>query len=222
MMIDTKRCQNEGLYLLLENGDIVDISNETVKPLADEFWNDPEKRPPGIRGSEEFKTCYVCPFQGQDVLCSGVKPILPFLEELDKFSSFEKVTAVYRDKAGRITLSETDFQHALEYVAHMAIFEYCEDLKKYQKFYEGIFPYLSGEETVRQLFLNIYAYHRGDIKKVKAEIDSFMEDMTTTTRQQLQRVSKLCDNDAFVNAYVVMQTKISLLKLSEDDILEKM
>ena len=60
MMIYTNICRKEGLYLLLENEDVVDISKESVKQLADEFWNDSEKRPPGIRGSEEFKTRDEC------------------------------------------------------------------------------------------------------------------------------------------------------------------
>lgn len=194
--------QPEGMYLHLPDGHILDFSQERVRLLAEEYWNNPDKLPQQVRQNDAFKTCTVCPFSGQNVFCSAIKPLLPFLEEIDRFNSYDKVTAVYATKEGLLHLSETNMQKALQYVTNMAIFEYCEDAKQYQVYFRGIEPFLEMGEAVSRLFLNIYWLHDGDRGKVAEIIDSLRYAVTVTSKNCVERLNLMCSKDAFINAYV--------------------
>ena len=78
------------MYLYCANGAVLDLSKERVLRLTDEYWNDPEKLPDSIRRHKALKTCDVCPFKGQDIFCSVMKPLLPFLEDMEKFHSYDR------------------------------------------------------------------------------------------------------------------------------------
>ncbi len=122
MQIDTEACEKEGMYLYFSNGESMDLSLETIKRVSEEIWNDPTLLPPQMRAHVDFKVCTVCPFRGKDILCSAMKPLLPFLEQVDKFVSWDRATAVYVHKNGEITISETDLQRALQYITNMSLF----------------------------------------------------------------------------------------------------
>jgi len=104
MFIDMDHSDKEGMYLNFADGGLLDLSKENVHRLADEYWNNPSKLPPHVRQDDAFKTCSVCPFKGQSVFCSAIKPLLPFFEEMDRFNSYDNVTAVYVKKEGLVKL----------------------------------------------------------------------------------------------------------------------
>jgi hypothetical protein len=207
---------HEGMYLHFEDGGRLDISKEHVRRLADEYWNNPSKLPPRIRQDDAFRTCSVCPFVGQDVFCSAIKPLLPFLEQMDRFHSYDKVTAVYVRKGGIESVSETNMQKALQYVTNMAIFEYCEDAKLYQQYFVGIEPFMDLKEAVSCLFRNINQLNQGDREKVHIVIDELRHAVTVTTKSCVSRLNLLCRSDAFINAYVKTQILAEMLAVNPD------
>lgn len=194
--------KREGMYLHFSDGRLIDLSKNQVRRLAEEYWNNSSRLPPHIRQDDAFKTCDVCPFKGQNVFCSAMKPILPFLEEIDRFYSYDKVTAVYVKKEGLAYVSETNMQNALQYVTNMAIFEYCEDAKQYHIYFQGIEPFMEMSESVSRLFLNIYWLNKGDWKKVHTTIDEMRHAVTVTSKNCVERLNLMCKSDAFTNAYV--------------------
>jgi hypothetical protein len=210
--------KSAGMYLHFTDGGLIDLSKNQVRSLAEEYWNNPSKLPPHIRQDDAFRTCDVCPFKGQNVFCSAMKPLLPFLEEIEQFNSYDRVTAVYVKKQGLAYVSETNMQSALQYVTNMAIFEYCEDAKQYNVYFQGIEPFMELSEAVLRLFLNIYWLNRGDGEKVRTVIEEMRHAVTVTSKNCVGRLNLMCKSDAFINAYV--KTHI-LSELLDVDMIEE-
>jgi len=219
MLINLDGYDKEGLYLILTDGGFLDLSKERVRLLADEYWNNPAKLPPHVRQHDVFKTCSVCPFKGQSVFCSAMKPLLPFLEEMDRFNSFDRVTAVYVKKKGVVKISETNMQTALQYVTNMAVFEYCEDAKQYLMYFKGIEPLMDMKETLSRLFMNIYWINGGNWQKAQAVIEEMRYAITVTSKNCVERLNLMCNSDAFVNAYVKTHILAEMLRMNIDETL---
>lgn len=218
MNIKTENYKKKGMYLLFPDGHSIDLSEENIKRLGDEYWNDPAKLPPSIRHNDDFKTCTVCPFRGQDVLCSAIKPLLPFLEEMENFVSYDKVTAVYLREEGFLYVRDTQMQNALQYVTNMSTFQYCEDMKKYHKYFNGITPFMGSDEIVRAIFLNVYYLSGGNKGEMDRVIKELLFGMTVTGQGCVKRLNLMCKSDAFKNAYVKTQVYTMMLSaLSEKD-----
>jgi hypothetical protein len=213
MEIKTDAYKKEGMFLHVANGDFLDLSRENIKTISDEWWNNPEKIPPKMREKEYFKTCVVCPYRGQNVFCSAMKPLLPFLEKMNNFASYDKVTAVYvRNKDDNVIyVSDTKVQNTLQYVVNMSLFEYCENAKQFKEYFRGIMPFMKTEEIISLVFLNLYWFFRGDKEKMKAEIERMNFDITNTTSNCVKRLNLLCSSDAFMSAYINTQTTAALL-----------
>lgn len=202
MKLDSDLYRDEGMYVHCENGTVFNFSLKNVELLADEYWNNPEKINPEIRHNELFKTCSVCPYRGDDVLCSAIKPLLPFLENLNDFKSFDPVTVVFRDANKVISVKETDMQNALQYLTDMSVFQYCEDMKRYKEYYSGIRPLRSTHENVQTLLLNIFWKSDGNKDKTRNTIKDLHKSIDITTRNCIDRINLICRSDAFKNAYI--------------------
>jgi hypothetical protein len=202
MKIDNNLYRDEGMYVHCENGTVFDFSLNNIEILANEYWNNPDKLSNEIRNDALFKTCSVCPYRGQDVLCSAVKPLLPFLENLNDFKSFDPVTVVFRDSNGVVSIKDTDMQNALQYLTNMSVFQYCEDMKRYREYYFGIIPLRSTQENVQTLLLNIFWKSDGDREKTRSTIKELQKAIDITTRNCIERINLICRSDAFKNAYV--------------------
>jgi hypothetical protein len=218
--LDLNQFKKEGLYLFLENGRFIDFSRERIKQLGDEYWRNPDKLPEAVRQHEHFKTCTVCPYRGQDVFCSAMKPLLPFLEDMDAFKSFDKVVAVYVDKAGMIFVSHTTLQRALQYISNMALFEYCEDAKEYHHFFRGIYPLMDLDDAAAVLFLNLYWHYRGNLKKIDAELKQMADAVKVTSVSCVNRLRTMCHSDPFINSYIMTHTFAEVFS-NIDEIMEE-
>jgi hypothetical protein len=221
MEIKTDAYKNEGMYLHFPNGDCLDLSQDTIKQLGEEYWNNPSKLPPSMRENEYFKTCEVFPYRGQNVFCSAMKPLLPFLEKINNFVSYDKVTAVYVDRMGHLHVSDTAINKALQYVVNMSFFEYCEDVKQYKEYFRGIIPFMDLSEAVSHLFLNIYWLNKADAGKINETIKKIHYNMTNTSKSCIKRLNLICKSDAFMNAYVHTHSIIELLSSHPGTMLEQ-
>ena len=86
--------KQEGLYLHFEDSSSLVLTKEVIEQTAEKFWQDPTKILPEVKESDEFLRCSICPGRNQAGLCAGLGPVLPFLEYVDKYVSFDKVVAV--------------------------------------------------------------------------------------------------------------------------------
>lgn len=215
---DINKHKQEGMYLYSVDGALLDLSKERVLRLTQEYWHDPAKLPLHMRQDDAFKACSVCPFKDQDVFCSTLKPLLPFLEDMERFKSYDKVTAIYVKKEGLASVKETTMQDALQYVTNMSIFEYCEGAKQYRRYFKGIEPFMEVNESRSRLFLNIYWLSNGDRGKARSAMEEMRQVITVISKNAVARLNVMCKSDAFSNAYVKAHSLVSILPIIDIDV----
>jgi len=211
---DLNDFEQEGLYLIFPDLSRVVLTRERIQKVTKEYWEDPEKIPPQVKKAIEFQRCPFCPLKGQKDFCDALRPILPFLEVVDKYVSFDKVTAVYKDENKDLFyVADTTMQEALKFISIMSLMQYCQIGRKYWKYYLGITPLVGGKETAQRLYLNIYWLNKGDMEAVKKTIAIFDEQIRITADNQVKRMNLICKNDAFMNAFVNTQAAAVFLNM---------
>jgi hypothetical protein len=220
MTIDVAVYPEEGMYLHCHDGTFFDFSVTNIARLATALWNDPSRLSPEIKHDELFKTCAVCPFRGQDVLCSAIKPLLPFLENVERFKSFDRVTIVYRNPQGVVSSQCVDMQTALQYLTDMSVFQYCEDMKGYKAYFLGVTPMRSTQDNVQTLLLNVFWKTKGNRQAAKQVMVELENAINIVTRNCFHRVHLMCRSDAFKNAYVKTHIIAELISFFSEKFLE--
>jgi len=213
--------EQEGLYLHFEDSSHLVLTKEVIEQTAEKFWQDPAKIPPDIKEADEFQRCSICPGRHQAGLCSGLGPVLPFLDYVDKYASFDKVVAIYRAKGQEVlNVATTTMQRALSYVAILSLLYYCLYSKEYWRYYFGVMPLNSAETVVARIYLNIYWLNKGNKEEIDKAISQFQEDLILTTGNQVKRLNLICKNDAFINAFVYAQVTTAFLSMDIDSVLK--
>lgn len=214
--------REEGLYLIFPDSSRMALTRDHVQKVTREYWANPRKIPEEVKNAVDFQRCPFCPLKGQDDFCDALRPILPFFEVMDKYVSFDKVTAVYRD-AGRnlFHIADTNMQNALRFVSIMSLMQYCQIGRKYWRYYLGISPLAAGPAAVERLFLNIYWDHKGDMARIRNTISAFNGQIEVTADNQIKRLNLICKNDAFMNAFVNTHTMLILLDLDVESSLAR-
>lgn len=207
--------QQEGLYLIFSDSTFLELTKEKIERKTEEFWKNPEKISPEVKNAVEFQRCYFCPLKGEATLCDALKPILPFLEIVDRYASYDRVIAIYKGKEKELYhLTDSDMQEALKYISILSLFRYCQIGKKYWKYYFGIVPLEGAHEAATRMFLNIYFLHKGQKEIIDKIIMKFKEEITISTRNQVQRLNLICKNDAFQNAFIASHIITEIMSLN--------
>ena len=153
----------KGLYLVFPDSTSLELTRSNIERLAAQYWDDPASIPPDVKTSAEIKRCDISPVKEKPGLCDALRPVLPFLKEVDKYISFDKVTAIYKgDKKEDLYVSETTMQEALKYVSILSLMYYCQVGRQYWKYFHGIIPFMSPKEIALRIYLNMYWFHKGD------------------------------------------------------------
>ncbi len=204
--------KKEGLYLLFPDGQEIKIVRDEIEKLSEEFWLDPKKIHPEIKQLPEFQPCDHCPHHGEDVLCLALRPILPYLKNVDQYMSYDEVTAVFSSgDSSEVKISKTTIQQALKYVAILSLIYYCEMGNRYCGFFKGINPLMAPSEISNSLFENIRALYGDDKERIKKEISHFQKEVLESTQCLVKRLRLICENDAFINAFINAQTVFDFL-----------
>lgn len=212
---------NKGLYLSFGDSRVMDLSKHTIDTLADLYWNDPEKLPEQIREKADFGACSICPHKDAQELCDTLRPVLPILSDLDSFVSYDMVDAIYRDENDLLHVARSTMSNALQYVSMLGLTEYCQTGKKYRKYYNGIIPISGIDESIKRMYLNIYWIHKGNMQEIDVLIRKFNEEITLITGNVMKRLSLLCRNDVFLNAFYNAQVGTELLTMDMGQFMEK-
>jgi len=132
--------QEEGLYLIFSDEKCISITQKEIKKYFKNFFTNKSFFPLAVRNAAEMELCEHCPGKKiGEVFCVALRPVLPFLEDIDKYMSYEKVTAVYRAADQNIlTIAKTDLQSALTYVSIISLIFYCKNNEKYKEYFYGI------------------------------------------------------------------------------------
>ncbi len=147
--------------------------------------------------------------------------MFPLLDVVDAYVSFDRVLAAYKADDGSLTVGETSMQEALRHVSTLSLIHYCQVGRQYRKYYSGVSPLSGAEEFATRLYLNIFWAHSGDRDQTEEFITRFNDQIAQTSANQTARLRLICQNDAFMNAFVSAQAIISFLKLAKDSEMSK-
>jgi hypothetical protein len=154
-------------------------------------------------------------------MCDSIRPVLKFLDIVDKYISYDRVIAVYKSNEDKLVhIRATTMQDALKYVSILSLLRYNLVLQKYWKYYYGIIPIMSGREVATRVYLNMYWLHKGNPEEIKEIIKRFGEELKVSSTNQVRRLNLVCKNDAFLNAFVNTQLVTQFL-INMEDILTK-
>lgn len=201
--IDLGYYKEEGVYLIFRDSSRLDITKASVEKKAKEYWEDPSRISPKVKEAIEFQRCPFCPLKGKRDLCDALRPVLPYMEVMDKFASYDKVTAIYRNENDDVCqVSNTTMQRALRFIATISLMRYCLAGRKFWKYFLGINPIMRAREVTRTLYTNIFYLNKGDRDAVAAAIKEFSETVTATGSNQVRRMNLIAKSDVFANAFV--------------------
>jgi hypothetical protein len=210
--------EKEGLYLLFTDSTKLELTKEHIEKVTNNYWQDPTKIPEDKRKAIEFQKCYFCPHRNKEDICDSIRPVLPFLDIVDKYVSYDEVLAVYKGSEDKsLHIRATTMQDALKYVSILSLLRYNLVLQKYWKYYYGIIPIMRGKEVATRVYLNMYWLHKGNLEEI---IKRFEEELKVSSTNQVRRLNLVCKNDAFMNAFVNTQLVTQFL-INIGDILTK-
>ncbi|MEW6515642.1 MAG: hypothetical protein AB1439_01880 [candidate division FCPU426 bacterium] len=204
----------ESLYLMFVDGSQLYLTREHIDKAAARFWEDPAALSDSVKAAAEFKRCEGCTLEAGEGICDALRPVLPLLEHIDKFTSVDPVQVVYTGHDPDILhFSHTDAQTALAYVSLLSLIHYCRAGRKFRKYFYDITPLISASDLARRLYLNIYWLYQGNAGEIKAVITHFSESIRQLSQNQVRRLSLISKNDVFNNALVKTHTATALLML---------
>jgi len=213
--------EKPGLYLIFSDGSKLILTKENIELTVETYWNDITKIPAQVRKATEFERCYFCPLKGIEDMCDAIRPTIPFLGIVDKYVSFDKVTAVYKDDNKDILyISSTTMQQALKYVSMLSLMRYCRKGRTYWRYFWGISPLMNGREIASRLYLNFIFLHSCNMDEINKVISRFKEEIKITSKNQVARMNLVCQNDAFSNSFVNTQIITEILSMNLDKALE--
>ncbi len=213
--------KQKGLYLLFKDSTRLILTENEIENISRKFWEDPAKIPPEVREAADFKLCPICPEKKHEGLCYALQPVLPFLEVIDKYASYDRVTAVFKGDDEELHLSDTTMSTALQYISILSLMYYCRVGRKYWRYYFGVNPFAGISEMRNRLYLNIYWLHKGDLKEIENSINKFKDEIKLTTQSQVKRMRLICKNDAFVNAFANTHIATEILSVDMEEALKK-
>lgn len=206
-----------GLYLILDDASELRLTRENIERVTEEMWADPEVISPHVKEAVEFQRCHFCPLKGDKAFCDALRPTLPLLEIVDKYHSFDQVTAIYKGEDTELChVSYTTMQRALRYISNLSLMAYCQIGRKYWKYFIGIIPIMDTQETANRLYLNIYWANEGNKEAVDQIISRMSKEITITSQNKAARLRLICDNDAFLNAFVLTHMLTDILFENKD------
>lgn len=212
----------DGLYLVFSDSNQLFLSKEKIEQFASQFLEDPAKVPSSVKKAVDFQNCSICPKRGTGEFCEALRPTLPFLEMIDRYVSFDKVTVVFKEKDSEMLhVRYTTMQRALQYLSVLSLIHYCEVGKGYAKYFLGVMPLMETKEVAERIYLNVYWHCQGAAPKMKEIIEKFVKEIRYTSACQINRLGTICKNDAFLNAFVITQVVTELVEMINDDTFAK-
>lgn len=208
--------QSEGLWLLFTESLQLALTQDIINQFADLYLGDPNKLPLAIRKANDFQACNHCPKEKYE-LCTALKPILPFLEDLDHYQSYDKVTAIFHSAESDVLhMSYTTMQQALKYVTMLSLVFSCESSERYRRYFRDTNPLMEPDAIASRVFANIYLDYQGEKNKIVSIISELKSTIDESTHCIIKRLRLICKNDAFINALVNTGSITSFLELETE------
>lgn len=214
--IPLDQCCGQGLYLIFDDSVILPLTAGKVEDASMKFWRDPACVSDSIKQAAEFQRCDFCPLKKVGGLCDAIRPIMPFLGDIDQYLSYNDVISVYSDGRNNLTVNRTTMQQAMKYLSVLSLMYYCRIGRTYWKYFLGITPTMAPEQIAFHLYLNFYYLNKGNRRHIKRSLSTFRDQIFITCRNQVNRMNLICKNDVFMNAFVNTQLITEILSLNFD------
>jgi hypothetical protein len=222
LQLNLNNYEQKGLYLLFEDSTLLSLTENEIATVSKKYWADTTRIPSEVREAADFGLCQICPEKGKKGICFALHPVLPFLDVVDKYASYDKVTAVYKgNDKDLMYVSDTTLAHALQYISVLSLMYYCRTGRKYWRYYYGVNPLMGVRATKNRLYLNIYWLHKGNLEKINKFISEFKKEIRVTSESQARRMRMLCKNDAFTNAFANIHIATEILSFNMEDALNE-
>lgn len=213
-LIDTSEFACPGLYLLWPDGSRLSLTRSAIEAKTRAMLDDPSRIPPHVKAAADYKACAICPQRDTAEICHSIMTTLPFIDDIERYASFDRVTAVYREEnSAPLHVVETTTQAALKYVAILGLTTYCEVGRKYGPYFQGINPLMTPRDIALAVLRNIHLATRGNMTQVAEVIHTMQGEILHTVRCQTERLRLVSKSDAFLNAFVGAHTTTSFLFL---------
>jgi hypothetical protein len=210
--LDIDAFPEPGLYLLFPDGHRLDLTDEVIIAATRRFLADAQRLPPEVKAAAEFQLCSICPKRETAEICHAIMATLPFIDAVDRYLSYDSVTAVFRARGSDILhVSRTTMQEAIKYLAMLSVMHYCEVGRKFFPYFRGVNPLMPSEDIATQVFRNLYFDCRGNEDGIRAIINRMQTEIRVTTRCQMDRLRLICHNDVFLNALVAVHSTAAWL-----------
>ncbi|NQU39601.1 MAG: hypothetical protein HQ523_06580 [Lentisphaerae bacterium] len=210
--LDLTQFIEPGLYLVPSEGEAIVLTRKVIDESARALLNDPQKLTPSMRAAADYQPCDICPERDTSEICHAILPTLPFLDEIDRYMSYDRVTAVYREPDTEILMiRETSMQEALQYVTILSLMYYCEVGRQYYSFFHSVNPLMPQIDIATAVFHNMYHDCEGDLQRLAKTLKTMQEELLQTTWCQVKRLRLISQGDAFLNAFVSAQTTTELM-----------
>jgi len=226
--IDITAFTEPGLYLRPPGSDWLALTRTEIERRMRGMLDDPAAIPPEVRAAVDYAPCDICPEKAGAEICHAIMTTLPFAPEIDRYVSFQNVTAVYREPPtcdgapGGLYVRVTSMQEALQYIAILSLLYYCEVGKKYYACFENVNPLMPAEALARTVFANMHLQCAGDRAAMQALLTRMEDELLQTASCQVKRLQLICKQDAFTNAIVGTHTTTRLLMMELHALYERL
>ena len=210
-----------GLYLFFDDGVCLTLTREFIDKTKQRYLQDPQLLPPEVREAQDYELCSICPAKETSEICHAIPTVFPFLEHVNRFLSYEPVTALYRPEPSDspkgdsvLHVARTTVQRAVQYVSILSLMHYCEVGRAYYKYFAGVIPFMDPLMIAERVYLNMYWDLHGDVPAINSLIAQLRYELDVTVRCQMKRLRLFCKSDPFLNAFANMHIATMFLELS--------
>lgn len=212
--LNLDKFEDKGLYIIFNPKNILSLTDKIIHDTAENFLSDSSKISNEVKNNLLFQRCNHCPKRQEKTLCDSLRTILPFMDTIDKYKSYDKILILYRGNEKQLYyLSDTTMQVAFQYTAILTLTQYCQFGIRYKTYFYGVVPVMSAPEVAKRIYLNAYFLHKGNEKEINSFIKEFSDGVLISSTRQVERLRLICKNDIFMNSFVTMQMVTQFLTL---------
>ncbi len=216
--LDPSEFAEPGLYLVTPGGEKIVLTRRLIEERTRALLDDPATLPPEIRAAADYQPCDICPERETAEICHAILTTLPFFDDVDRYMSYDRVTAIFRDGDNdTLLIRETSMQEALQYVSILSLMHYCEVGRKYYAFFEGVNPLMPQIQIATAVFRNMYLACEGDLNILTETLQTMQAELLQTSQCQIKRLQLISNGDAFLNAFVATESTTELMLMEVRD-----
>ena len=211
----------KGLYIFLPDDSEISITREFIEEFAQNFLNNPSFVQAELKQMADYQNCHICPLQSvEGSFCRALQPVLPLIERLDQFQSFDPVMIVHKGhRPDMLLVAHTSLQRALSHITTLSLMYYCETGRKHWKYFFGASPMMPLARLASRIYLNIYFDCKGKEEDIDKKLDKFIDEIKCIGDCIIKRLRLFCQSDPLLNAFASVRNLAEYLNVCRNEVL---